>query len=484
MNMFKINVAGLKIDAITKKELLEEITKRIRTGQKIFVTTPYSEFLYYGLKDAKVMDMLNQANLAVPDGIGIFWAARYLSIPLTAKNYWLKILQAFWQTFYSLLAIIFYPRWIKTFNTPPHEEGMGEVLANALRKFTTTPSSPPSGGGEKLKWEKIAGADLIWDLAKLANDNYWSIYLLGGFGETPRLVANALKNKYPNIKIAGWSNKNPCDLTIIDDIKKANPDLLFVAYGPIKQEQWIVQNLPNLPVKLAIGLGGTFDYLAKKKANPPKFLRFIGLEWLWRLLTQPHRFKRIYNATFGLINLLVHYKIFMSYPIRKNALAVIINQEDKIFIARKSPNFHNIDIINNHDLKKWQNYWQFPQGGIEDSEDVTKAVKREVLEETGMDGLQFIKTSNQTHTYIWNNALRKFWRNRNYRFKGQSQSIVYLKFIGNENEIKLPPREELVDYKWVTVQDLNYAVHVERLPIVKIIQEDLKELTKKDIMIR
>ena len=267
-------MAGLKIDAITKQAFLDAALARIKQGQKTFVITPYSEFLYHSLKDPKLFDIFNKADFSLADGIGIFWAKKYLGIPLTAKSYWGKVFQGWWQMKYSLAAILFNPSWIK--------------------------SALP---------EKIVGADLVWDLAKLAADNNLSVFLLGGYGDTAKFAAEKLKVKSEKLKVIGWSNKNPTDPSATDDINKLSPDILMVAYGPIKQEKWIAENLSNLKVKLAIGVGGSFDYIAGKKSAPPKFIRYSGLEWLWRLITQPYRFKRIINATFGLMFGLFKYKI-------------------------------------------------------------------------------------------------------------------------------------------------------------------------------
>ena len=79
----KVDIAGLKVDAISKAELLIEVISRIKASQKTWVTTVYSEFLYAALKDPKIVELLNKANIAVPDGIGIFWAKKYLEIPLS-----------------------------------------------------------------------------------------------------------------------------------------------------------------------------------------------------------------------------------------------------------------------------------------------------------------------------------------------------------------------------------------------------------------
>jgi N-acetylglucosaminyldiphosphoundecaprenol N-acetyl-beta-D-mannosaminyltransferase len=85
---------------------------------------------------------------------------------------------------------------------------------------------------------------------------------------------------------------------IIDIINNFSPAILFVALGFPEQEKLIYQHLSDLKtVKFAIGVGGTFDFITNKIARAPKFLRYLGLEWLWRLLLQPKRLKRIYRAT-------------------------------------------------------------------------------------------------------------------------------------------------------------------------------------------
>ena len=445
-HMTKVDIAGLKIDAITKAELLKQLDERIKTGQKTWVTSPYSEFFHAGLSDSRILDMLNKSDIAVPDGIGLFWAKRFLDIPLTAKSYWGKILQALWQIKYSLWAIILKPKWIN--------------------------SALP---------EKIEGSNLIWDLAKLAEENNFSIYLLGGFGDTPKLVSDKLQVTSHRLRIAGCSNKNIDDATVIEDINKAAPDMLFVAYSPIAQEKWIQENLPKLRVKMAIGLGGTFDYIAGVKVPPPKFVRKIGLEWLWRLLTQPKRYKRIFNATYGLSIRLWRYKVFMSYPMRKNAAAVILNQENKILCCQRNPKNFHVDIISTAKNLKRLNYWQFPQGGIDRGEDAKAAATREAFEEIGVKSIKFIWVSPRVNSYMWNNGARSLWYNRKHKNPGQNQHIVYFKFFGTKDEIR-PDNHEFISYRWADAQELANVIHPERSGLVKIVLENLKEMREKAII--
>lgn len=429
--MEEIDIAGLKINPLKKTRLLETLKERILSGKKTWVTTPYSEFLYHALLNPKDINMLNQADFAVADGIGILWAAKYFSIPLKAKKYLLKIQESFWQALCTLPMILLAPNKIK--NQIP---------------------------------EKIVGADLIWDLAKLASENNFSIFLLGGFDNTPELASQALKAKYQNLKISGYSNKNPNEHSVIEDIKKISPDILFVAYGPIKQERWIANNLQNLPVKLVIGLGGTFDYLAKTKALPPKFIRYGGLEWLWRLFTQPKRFKRIFNATFGLIYFSALRKVQDTLPYRQNVVSVIINNQNKIFLG-------------NAFEREKQDHWQFPQGGLEKNETLEAGVMREIWEETNIKSVKLLFVSKFTNKYYWKIGFSK-------KFKGQEQKIVYLKFYGKDDEIALNgnggTQQEFTGYKWVEQEELANTIHNYRSALIPIVLSDLKEMREKGII--
>jgi N-acetylglucosaminyldiphosphoundecaprenol N-acetyl-beta-D-mannosaminyltransferase len=435
--MNTVDIARLKISNITKAELLTKLKERVYNNQKTFIITPYSEFLYQTFQDPSILEILNKADFAVADGIGIFWTKKYLEIKLTAKSYLGKILQAFWQIIYSLAAILFYPKFIK--------------------------SALP---------EKIVGADLVWDLAKLANENNLKLYLLGGFENTPKLVKDIFISKYPNIQICGYSTKNPTDLSIVNDINKSKADILLVAYGPITQEKWIAENLVNLNIKIAIGVGGSFDYIAGIKQAPPKFVRYSGLEWLWRLFTQPARIKRIYQATFGLISGLWHFKVLSTFPYRLNVVAIILNQENKVLVCQRNPTDSNLDIITNRKTLQYQNYWQFPQGGIDNNETIEQAAMREAMEETGLKNLKLLKIADQTNSYIWNNANRKFLDNKLHKNIGQKQHIVFFKHLGKDTEVKVD-NWEFINYKWIAKAEISNTIHTERAKLTEIVINNL-----------
>lgn len=81
-------------------------------------------------------------------------------------------------------------------------------------------------------------------------------------------------------------------LRILSKINKYKPDLLLVAYGAPWQEKWIYHNLDKLQAKVVMGVGGTFDYLTGRSKLPPKWMEKLGMEWLWRLIREPSRWRR------------------------------------------------------------------------------------------------------------------------------------------------------------------------------------------------
>jgi N-acetylglucosaminyldiphosphoundecaprenol N-acetyl-beta-D-mannosaminyltransferase len=150
--------------------------------------------------------------------------------------------------------------------------------------------------------ERVTGVDLTLELLS-GKCPQAQIYLLGG---APG-VAEAVKIKYAreNIvsaedggKLLGNNNELENNQAILDRINNSGANILLVAFGQIKQEMWLAENLPKLPnIKIAIGVGGTFDYLSGRAKRPPQWLRNLGLEWLYRLIKEPKRWKRIWNAT-------------------------------------------------------------------------------------------------------------------------------------------------------------------------------------------
>lgn len=153
--------------------------------------------------------------------------------------------------------------------------------------------------GKKIK--RVTGVEITEELLQ----KKYKLFLLGG---APGVVEKVVKNN-PNAKISGadyggamiaknnsWSLKN--NEAILEKIKSSDANILLTAFQYGKQEKWLAENLPYLPnIKVAIGVGGTFDYLSGNIKRAPTLIRKIGLEWLFRLILQPKRWHRIIKAT-------------------------------------------------------------------------------------------------------------------------------------------------------------------------------------------
>ena len=149
--------------------------------------------------------------------------------------------------------------------------------------------------GEKIG-ERITGVDLTWEICKMAAEKNYSVFFLGAAEGVAERAAHRIKLLNPNLKIAGTYAGTPDEEGIVARINETHPDILFVAFGAPRQEKFIADNRMSLKVKMAIGIGGTFDYIAGIVPYAPLWIRRTGLEWFYRLVTQPKRWKRIFNA--------------------------------------------------------------------------------------------------------------------------------------------------------------------------------------------
>lgn len=231
--MQKITILGIKASNVTKNEAVEMCHGFLFDGSQHIIATPNPEMAVLALKDVEFASIFDKADLCLPDGVGLMLAGKLFGTPLK---------------------------------------------------------------------ERIAGSDFVLSLAEMAEKEGKSVYLLGAGEGVAKKAGEKLKEKYLNLKISGVeSGGDVSDLNIQDILNKINsvaPEILFVAFGQIKQEKWIVENLSKIPsVKIAIGIGGALDFIARNAKRAPKFIQKIGLEWLWRLILEPWRVKRIWNAT-------------------------------------------------------------------------------------------------------------------------------------------------------------------------------------------
>jgi N-acetylglucosaminyldiphosphoundecaprenol N-acetyl-beta-D-mannosaminyltransferase len=145
---------------------------------------------------------------------------------------------------------------------------------------------------------RATGVALVGHLAAISAREGYTLFLLGAAPGVADEAARALARRYPGVKIAGTYAGSPRDEdwpNILEKLQAARPDILLVAYGAPRQDLWIDAHNGELPdsIKLAMGVGGVLDYLSGRAPLAPPFVRRVGLEWLYRLVTQPWRWRRI-----------------------------------------------------------------------------------------------------------------------------------------------------------------------------------------------
>ncbi len=149
--------------------------------------------------------------------------------------------------------------------------------------------------------KRITGVEVAELLCKICAHEKKKIFFLGG-RNVAKEASLKMKKKYPNLKIAGFSEGTPNEL--LNEVIESKPDAILVAYGAPAQEKWIKKFHKEIPsLRIGIGIGGTFDFWAGKVKRAPNFAQKIGIEWLWRLAQEPKtRAKRIWRAVFVFTN--------------------------------------------------------------------------------------------------------------------------------------------------------------------------------------
>lgn len=158
-------------------------------------------------------------------------------------------------------------------------DGVGILLASKLKGGSIT--------------SRVTGVDMMERLIRFAAEENHKVFLYGAKEEVVTEAKRKLEEKYPGLIISGYENGYVQDQqALVEKINESGAELLFVAMGSPKQELWIREHMPKLNVKVFQGVGGSFDVFAGKVQRAPSFYRKIGLEWLYRLMKEPHRFKR------------------------------------------------------------------------------------------------------------------------------------------------------------------------------------------------
>ena len=155
--------------------------------------------------------------------------------------------------------------------------------------------------GEKVKFgafsltERVAGSDLVPMLAEAGARYGWRIYFLGAAPGVAETTAQILSQRFPGLDVAGTYSGSPAkeeEDDIVHCIQASHADLVFVAYGAPKQDLWLYRNLARTGAKVGVGVGGSFDFIAGVQKRAPRWIQHLGMEWFYRLIREPWRWRR------------------------------------------------------------------------------------------------------------------------------------------------------------------------------------------------
>jgi N-acetylglucosaminyldiphosphoundecaprenol N-acetyl-beta-D-mannosaminyltransferase len=230
----KVQLFGIHIHNFTLDEAVGILTECLLPGdgQSRYVVTPNATQIVQLRKDQFLRRIYHEADLVVADGMPVIWVSRLLGRPLR---------------------------------------------------------------------ERVTGSDLLPRLCAEAAQRSYSVFFLGANPGVAAKAAARLKASYPSLRVAGsyappfgFETSREENQKIIKMITDTKPDILFVALGFPKQERWIYNHAKTSSVPLSLGVGAAFDFVAGTLKRAPKWMQWLGLEWLHRLIQEPHRLWRRY----------------------------------------------------------------------------------------------------------------------------------------------------------------------------------------------
>jgi len=222
-----VDILGVRIDRVNLTDAQNKVLDFLKEDKLHMIFTPNSEIIMAAQKDQHLMDVLNNADMLIADGIGVVYASKILGKPLP---------------------------------------------------------------------ERVAGFDLASRLIPILANNHYSLYIFGGAPGVAEIAKAKLEEKNPGLRIVGVHDgyfDSQKEQEIINDINSKKPDVLFVCLGAPKQEKWIYEHREQLHVKVCMGIGGSIDVFAGKAKRAPEIYQKLGLEWFYRLMKEPWRYKRM-----------------------------------------------------------------------------------------------------------------------------------------------------------------------------------------------
>lgn len=223
----RVTIGTITITNVTWAEAIQRVEELIKSDSPEYVLTPNVDHVVQSESDPYLRKIYAECPLVVADGMPIIWASHFFFTPLR---------------------------------------------------------------------EKISGSDFLVRFCEVAAKKGYRIFFLGGSDDASAKSAEILQNRFPGLNIVGvhspprgFEENQESNSLVLEMIKDARPDLIFVGLGTPKQEKWIYENRHRYQARVSFPVGAGFDFLSGKSRRAPLWMRQCGLEWLWRLAFDPRR---------------------------------------------------------------------------------------------------------------------------------------------------------------------------------------------------
>lgn len=279
--MKAVQVLSVGIAPVSRDEFRAAVVGMLRAKQPSAVAKVNAEFLLHSLDDEAFARYLGSTALNIADGAGVLWAARFLTMK-SSRLPVVRHLQVVGQAAISLASLLVFPRYCR--HPIP---------------------------------ERIPGVDAMLTMLEAAREADAAVYFLGATEDINLKARTQLQSQLPGLKIAGGHHGYTDDWApVLSDIEKSGARLLIVALGCPKQEFWIRDHLSGLgEVRVAVGEGGSLDFITGDFRRAPRWLQTAGLEWFWRMFMNRNksgsisRARRIWNAVPVFIGRTIGWKL-------------------------------------------------------------------------------------------------------------------------------------------------------------------------------
>ena len=227
-----VNICGVMVDLVSLDDMLREIQARVMQRVPGYLITPNVDHVCLCRRNPEFEQAYRGAFLSVPDGMPLIWSGRLLGTPLV---------------------------------------------------------------------QRLSGNDIIYSISEMAAEQGFSVFFLGAAEGVAQEAARRLKELYPNLKVAGthsppfgFERSAEENAEVIERLRVAAPDICFVAVGSPKQEIWMRRHCAESEIPVMIGVGAALDFTSGHKRRAPRVMQRMGLEWFWRLCSEPRRLWRRY----------------------------------------------------------------------------------------------------------------------------------------------------------------------------------------------